>query len=145
MQQWLKLIIVISILFLPCIAAGSDVFQPSFDLEIGYDYDNDIFNTDMEFELRFFDPWKPVIFGGIEVLMHKLDGKNSFQPDLAVYDLGFGVEYWFEKYDQNGRFGLYWQHFCIHPADLKRYVIYSYEDLYLQSCDRIFFKMRFDF
>ena len=130
-------ILVISMLlvmFIPFEINADEIHMEAM-VEMGYDCYWDLFNADIDVELHFPLIWgfKLVGYGGFETFSSR-ETKLSFQPQLNVYDIGAGLRFYYLE--------VFIQHFCIHPGDYKKFILYGYSEMYLQSGTTI--GVRFD-
>ena len=121
----LLVISMLPIMFFP-FEINADELHMEAMVEIGYDYYWNLINTDIDLELHIplFLGLKAVGYGGVETLSTPAD-MLSFQPEINAYDIGGGL--------RTGNFEVFLWHFCIHPADNERFILYGYRNLYIQS------------
>ena len=128
------LIMILLLVLFPPRSHGDD-----FDYNATFSYHpaNQLYQIDLDaiysFDVAFLDCH--VYGGATTVCTHKANppAKLQYQPQLNIYSIGMSIGY--------GLCEIGWEHFCIHPGDFKDSIIYTYSDLYLQSSDRIYFKV----
>jgi len=118
-------IFMLFIMFLPVVVHADEIHMEVM-LEIGYDYYWDIINTDIDLELHIPLVWglKAIGYGGMETLSTPA-GVFSFQPQINAYDIGASLRI--------DNFDFFIEHFCIHPGDEVRFLLYGYRNLYIQA------------
>jgi hypothetical protein len=130
----LLVISMLPIMFFPFEINADDLHMEAM-VEIGYDYCWAIINTDIDLELHIplFLGLKAVGYGGIETLSTPTD-TLSFQPEINAYDIGASLRI--------DNFDFFIEHFCIHPGDDVRFLLYGYRNLYIQAGTK--FGIRYD-
>jgi hypothetical protein len=127
-------VFMLCIMFLP-VVVHADEIRMEVMLEIGYDYSWDIINTDIDLELHIPLVWdlKAIGYGGMETLATP-SSNFSFQPEINAYDIGASLRI--------DNFDFFIEHFCIHPGDDVRFLLYGYRNLYIQAGTK--FGIRYD-
>lgn len=128
-------LLVLSVCMLFVLDANAGEIHTEVMIEVGYDYYWDIINTDIDLELHIPLFWglKAIGYGGVETLSTPA-GTFSFQPEINAYDIGASLR--IDKFD------FFIEHFCIHPGDDVRFLLYGYRNLYIQSGTK--FGIRYD-
>jgi hypothetical protein len=130
----LLVISMLLIMFIPFEINADEIHMEAM-VEIGYDYSWDLINTDIDLELHIllFLDLKAVGYGGVETLSTP-NRKLSFQPEINAYDIGASLRI--------DNFDFFIEHFCIHPGDDVRFLLYGYRNLYIQVGTK--FGIRYD-
>lgn len=123
-----KGILVLAVLLLPSLALA----EFHGEIEAGYDLYNRLWEYSIEADIGDY-MWElyPHVFAGWYTLT-EMESLTNWLPWVQVYKVGAGVKM--------GRLDLTYTHYCMHPVDLGREVLYDYKDFVFQAADKISLK-----